>query len=108
MNRPQYELPQELTSLLLEFTVNVMTEQPGDLVEFAARYFSALRDERQRSSSAVRPPAIAETDEVIHGDEDVSRPPKSMTGTKSVEVQPPSSRSVPLVRSTDSQSPQIL
>ncbi|KAH9364580.1 hypothetical protein HPB48_006043 [Haemaphysalis longicornis] len=75
MNRPRYDVPPELTNLLLEFTVNVMIERPSDLVEYAARYFAGLRDERQRSGSSGRPPAIAENDEAIYSDEDEPMPP---------------------------------
>lgn len=77
MNRPRYDVPPELTNLLLEFTVNVMIERPSDLVEYAARYFAGLRDERQRSGSSGRPPAIAENDEAIYSDEDEPMPPPS-------------------------------
>lgn len=74
MNRPRYDVPPELTNLLLEFTVNVMIERPSDLVEYAARYFSGLRDERQRSASSGRPPAIAENDEAIYSDDEEPMP----------------------------------
>lgn len=75
MNRPRYDVPPELTNLLLEFTVNVMIERPSDLVEYAARYFAQLRDDRQRGGSSGRPPAIAENDEAIYSDEDEPMPP---------------------------------
>uniref|UniRef100_A0A1E1X8B1 cAMP-dependent protein kinase type II regulatory subunit n=1 Tax=Amblyomma aureolatum TaxID=187763 RepID=A0A1E1X8B1_9ACAR len=86
MNRPRYDVPPELTNLLLEFTVNVMIERPSDLVEYAARYFSGLRDERQRSASSGRPPAIAENDEAIYSDEDepMPKPPARFSRRKSV------------------------
>ncbi|KAH7974574.1 hypothetical protein HPB49_017049 [Dermacentor silvarum] len=128
MNRPRYDVPPELTNLLLEFTVNVMIERPSDLVEYAARYFSGLRDERQRSASSGRPPAIAENDEAIYSDDEEPMP-TSFVGALAREVamiemqcvaavllaegkkaqgartqskpRPPSSRSDPLVRPTD-------
>ncbi|XP_037498514.1 cAMP-dependent protein kinase type II regulatory subunit isoform X2 [Rhipicephalus sanguineus] len=86
MNRPRYDVPPELTNLLLEFTVNVMIERPSDLVEYAARYFSGLRDERQRSASSGRPPAIAENDEAIYSDDEepMPKPPGRFSRRKSV------------------------
>ncbi|CAN8026118.1 unnamed protein product, partial [Ixodes persulcatus] len=66
MNRPRYDVPPELTNLLLEFTVNVMIERPTDLVDYAVRYFTGLREERLRNASSQqqsRPPAIDENDE---------------------------------------------
>ncbi|KAK8786691.1 hypothetical protein V5799_023531 [Amblyomma americanum] len=102
MNRPRYDVPPELTNLLLEFTVNVMIERPSDLVEYAARYFSGLRDERQRSASSGRPPAIAENDEAIYSDEDEPMPKGKPKGPgRSSRLKQPASHSEPLIRSTD-------
>lgn len=79
MNRPRYEVPPELTNLLLEFTVNVMIEHPTDLVDYAARYFANLRDERERSAGSGGPPvqpsvttapALAENDDLIYSDDE--------------------------------------
>uniref|UniRef100_A0A2R5LHM2 cAMP-dependent protein kinase type II regulatory subunit n=1 Tax=Ornithodoros turicata TaxID=34597 RepID=A0A2R5LHM2_9ACAR len=94
MNRPRYEVPPELTNLLLEFTVNVMIEHPTDLVDYAARYFSDLRDERERNavsgstavpSSATAPPALAENDDLIYSDEEEPMPkPQRFSRRKSV------------------------
>ncbi|KAH6921574.1 hypothetical protein HPB50_002468 [Hyalomma asiaticum] len=110
MNRPRYDVPPELTNLLLEFTVNVMIERPSDLVEYAARYFSGLRDERQRSASSGRPPAIAENDEAIYSDDEEPMPKGKAQGARKQTTQPkpkpPSSRSEPLVRSTESSTPR--
>lgn len=58
MNRPRLEVPRELTSLLLDFTVNVLLEKPADLVDYAVNYFTKLRDEgrannREQSSAPV-------------------------------------------------------
>ncbi|XP_075524573.1 uncharacterized protein LOC142556977 [Dermacentor variabilis] len=108
MNRPRYDVPPELTNLLLEFTVNVMIERPSDLVEYAARYFSGLRDERQRSASSGRPPAIAENDEAIYSDDEEPMPKgKKAQGPRTQsKPRPPSSRSDPLVRSNDDSTPR--
>lgn len=39
-------IPTGLTELLEEFAVSVLREKPSDLVEFAAQYFTNLRDQR--------------------------------------------------------------
>ncbi|KAG0414982.1 hypothetical protein HPB47_007863 [Ixodes persulcatus] len=73
MNRPRYDVPPELTNLLLEFTVNVMIERPTDLVDYAVRYFTGLREERLRNASSQqqsRPPAIDENDEAVYSDDE--------------------------------------
>ncbi|XP_064607222.1 cAMP-dependent protein kinase type II regulatory subunit-like [Liolophura sinensis] len=40
------EIPPGLTDLLQEFTVSVLRERPGDLVQFAAEYFNKLNERR--------------------------------------------------------------
>lgn len=45
-NSRQLEVPPELTSLLLDFTVSVLVNKPADIVEYAAQYFARRRDER--------------------------------------------------------------
>lgn len=37
----------QLTSLLLDFTVSVLVNKPGDMLEFAVAYFNRLLDERR-------------------------------------------------------------
>ncbi|KAH7977003.1 hypothetical protein HPB52_022813 [Rhipicephalus sanguineus] len=107
MNRPRYDVPPELTNLLLEFTVNVMIERPSDLVEYAARYFSGLRDERQRSASSGRPPAIAENDEAIYSDDEEPMPKgKVRAAHPQPKPRPPSSHSDPLIRSANGSTPR--
>jgi cAMP-dependent protein kinase regulator len=51
MNRARYEVPPELTNLLLDFTVSVLVNKPSDLLEYATIYFTRLLDERQHSSN---------------------------------------------------------
>ncbi|XP_056137987.1 cAMP-dependent protein kinase type II-beta regulatory subunit [Lampris incognitus] len=46
------EIPEGLTELLQSFTVEVLRNQPGDLLEFALRYFTRLRDS-ETSEAAV-------------------------------------------------------
>ncbi|XP_023243875.1 cAMP-dependent protein kinase type II regulatory subunit-like [Centruroides sculpturatus] len=46
MSHARYEVPPELTNLLLDFTVNVLLERPSDILEYAANYFNQLREER--------------------------------------------------------------
>lgn len=40
-------VPDNLRDLLLEFTINYLLEQPGDIVDFGIEYFTKLRDSRQ-------------------------------------------------------------
>lgn len=44
-------IPPELENMLLEFTINVIVENPDDLVGHAADYFAKLRDKKQLESS---------------------------------------------------------
>jgi len=39
-------VPDNLRDILLEFTVNYLLEQPGDVVDYAVEYFTKLRDNR--------------------------------------------------------------
>ena len=50
MNRTRYEVPPELTNLLLDFTVSVLVNKPTDLLEYATLYFNRLLEERQHST----------------------------------------------------------
>lgn len=68
MNRggnPRPEVPQELTNLLLEFTVSVLVHKPNNLVEYAANYFQRLYDDQNAaapsSSSAAAAAATTST-----------------------------------------------
>lgn len=40
------QVPDELREVLLEFTINYLLEQPGDIVNYAVDYFSRLRETR--------------------------------------------------------------
>lgn len=54
MNRnasSRLEVPAELTSLLLDFTVSVLVNKPADLLDYAATYFSRRRDERTSTAT---------------------------------------------------------
>ncbi|KAJ8969927.1 hypothetical protein NQ317_016192 [Molorchus minor] len=50
MNRGQggarIQVPDELREVLLEFTISYLLEQPGDVIAYAADYFTRLRDAR--------------------------------------------------------------
>lgn len=52
MNRSnsRLEVPQELTNLLLDFTVSVLINKPGDLVDYAANYFNRMKDEKKTTT----------------------------------------------------------
>lgn len=49
-HHPNYEIPAELNNLLIDFTVSVLVNRPGDLIEYAANYFNRLLDERRNSA----------------------------------------------------------
>lgn len=40
------QVPDELREVLLEFTISYLLEQPGDVVSYAADYFTRLRESR--------------------------------------------------------------
>ncbi|KAG8177964.1 hypothetical protein JTE90_014707 [Oedothorax gibbosus] len=77
MNRPRLEVPRELTSLLLDFTVNVLLEKPADLVDYAVNYFTKLREDG-RSNNIVEPttevPSVTCEEDNL-SDEDDEPPP---------------------------------
>lgn len=52
MNRgSRIEVPQELSNLLLDFTVSVLMNKPEHIVDYAANYFTRLREERKSGGS---------------------------------------------------------
>lgn len=80
MNRPRLEVPRELTSLLLDFTVNVLLEKPADLVDYAVNYFTKLRDEgraNNREPSAVPVTSVTCEEDNLSDEEDEPPPPRS-------------------------------
>ncbi len=72
MNRASrsFEVPAELTSLLLDFTVSVLVNKPADLVEYATNYFNRILSERQTSTANANPIGVNENDNNHFGDED--------------------------------------
>lgn len=49
MNRNQaqrIQVPDELREVLLEFTISYLLEQPGDVINYAADYFTRLKSNR--------------------------------------------------------------
>ncbi|KAJ8387010.1 hypothetical protein AAFF_G00161870 [Aldrovandia affinis] len=46
------EIPEGLTELLQRFTVEVLRTQPGDLLEFALRYFTQLRESDSKEAAS--------------------------------------------------------
>lgn len=46
-----FEIPEGLTDLLQDFTVEVLRKRPDDLLTFAAQYFEALLDKRGNEAS---------------------------------------------------------
>lgn len=77
MNRPRLEVPRELTSLLLDFTVNVLLEKPGDLVDYAVGYFTKLRDEGRTNNRDQSVPQTSVTceEETLSDEEEMEEPP---------------------------------
>lgn len=51
----RYEIPGQLQQLLLDFTVSCLVERPADLVDFAADYFTQLRQRRQQQQTSSQP-----------------------------------------------------
>lgn len=45
-NQGRIQVPDDLREVLLEFTITYLLEQPGDVIGFAADYFTRLRDTR--------------------------------------------------------------
>lgn len=45
------EIPEGLTELLQSFTVEVLRNQPGDLLEFALQYFTRLKEDESRGGA---------------------------------------------------------
>ncbi|GIX82420.1 hypothetical protein CEXT_260811 [Caerostris extrusa] len=70
MNRPHLEVPKELTSLLLDFTVNVLLEKPADLVDYAVSYFTKLRDEGHSNNQQSVPLTSVTCEDEENSDED--------------------------------------
>lgn len=40
------QVPDELREVLLEFTINYLLEQPGDIIHYAVEYFTRLKNNR--------------------------------------------------------------
>ena len=47
-----FEIPEGLTDMLQDFTVEVLRSRPKDLVHFAAQYFSTLLHNRQQEGGS--------------------------------------------------------
>ncbi|XP_035211559.1 cAMP-dependent protein kinase type II regulatory subunit-like [Stegodyphus dumicola] len=52
MENRQFIIPPQLENLLLEFTINVIVENPEDLISHAADYFTRMKNERDEGHSA--------------------------------------------------------
>ena len=50
----ELEIPGGLTDLLQEFTYQVLSEKPDDIVEFAANYFMKLKIKEKRSKDGAK------------------------------------------------------
>ncbi|XP_054708514.1 cAMP-dependent protein kinase type II regulatory subunit-like [Uloborus diversus] len=78
MNRPRLEVPRELTSLLLDFTVNVLLEKPADIVDYAVNYFTKLRDEgrtNNRDQSVPLTSVTCEEEDAVSDEDEMEEPP---------------------------------
>lgn len=58
----RFEVPPELTSLLLDFTVSVLVNKPPDLLEYASQYFSRMHEERRNPGGSSRSPRTSSLD----------------------------------------------
>ncbi|XP_037068602.1 cAMP-dependent protein kinase type II regulatory subunit-like [Pollicipes pollicipes] len=78
MTTRHYEVPPQLEDLLLEFTVNVLVNQPENLVAYAVEYFTRLNESNSKyatttttttssSSTNKEAPAEPETNNVEDG-----------------------------------------
>jgi len=55
-NRPDIPIPAELPKLMQDFVVTVLRQQPDDLINHAATYFTALKAERDQAASGASKP----------------------------------------------------
>lgn len=62
MNRGnRIEVPQELSNLLLDFTVSVLLNKPEDLIEYASLYFARLSQEKKNQQASVPQQSSSQT-----------------------------------------------
>ncbi|VEN64786.1 unnamed protein product [Callosobruchus maculatus] len=72
---PRIQVPDELREVLLEFTISYLLEQPGDVVSYAADYFTRLRESRTTSilydgTGASAPEVVSPDESTISKDEE--------------------------------------
>ena len=67
MTTRHYEVPPQLEDLLLEFTVNVLVNQPDNLVAYAVDYFTRLNESSNKYSGGNNKLAPADTNNVQDG-----------------------------------------
>ena len=67
MTTRHYEVPPQLEDLLLEFTVNVLVNQPDNLVAYAVEYFTRLNESSNKYGGANNKLAPADTNNVQDG-----------------------------------------
>lgn len=60
------QVPDELREVLLEFTINYLLEQPGDIVTYAVEYFTRVRDARTTAIDG----AVSSPDESVQSHEE--------------------------------------
>ena len=58
-----FTIPEGLTDLLQEFTVEILRKRPNDLVEFGAQYFNELLENRQKIKDALNGVRVNKVDE---------------------------------------------
>ncbi|KAI4498281.1 hypothetical protein M0802_006767 [Mischocyttarus mexicanus] len=46
-NAAKFTVPDDLREVLLEFTINYLLQQPGDIIDYAVEFFTKLRDNRR-------------------------------------------------------------
>ncbi|XP_056634662.1 cAMP-dependent protein kinase type II regulatory subunit isoform X1 [Diorhabda sublineata] len=67
---PRIHVPDELREVLLEFTISYLLEQPGDVISYAAEYFTRLREART-TARVYEETAPTQEDELLSPDESV-------------------------------------
>ncbi|XP_014250546.1 cAMP-dependent protein kinase type II regulatory subunit [Cimex lectularius] len=81
MNRQagnKINVPEDFRSILLEFTVNFLLEQPTDVIEFAIQHFNQLKIKRDQST-ALKPTS---QDESASTDDEDDLPPKKFNSRR--------------------------
>lgn len=78
-NDGRITVPDDLRDILLEFTINYLLEQPGDIVDYAVDFFTRLRENRQTQLIQANAQTCSSTPDESVDDEE---PRKIFTGRR--------------------------